>query len=226
MQKKIASILRHTVVAITAACVLLFGASSARAETKIAVIDTQRAIMETEDGLRVQATLKRLFDTRQSELDAKQRALAEDRDALEKEMQAGKTSKDILQKKYEALLQAQSDIQGQLVEAQREMQRKEREMTTPIWQGMMTIVRRLAAQEGYEIIVDKAAVPYFRADLELTDRVIQLYNAGQPAAPAPAADPAPAGKPKAGATPAATPPAPAKPAATPPAPAKPAAPKK
>lgn len=219
MQKKVASLLRHTVVVLAAAFVLLFGAGSAHAETKIAVIDTQRAIMETEDGLRVQAMLKKLFDTRQSELDAKQRGLALDKEALEKEMQAGKTSKDLLQKKYEALLQQQADLQGLLSDAQREMQRKEREMTTPIWQGMMSIVRRLASQEGFEIIVDKAAAPYFRADLELTDRVIQMYNAGSqpPPAEAPAAPAAPGGKPK---------PAPAAPAPAAPAAPAPAAPKK
>lgn len=201
----------RALAALALAAFLLLGASPAFAQSKIAVIDTQRAIMETEDGLRVQAMLKKLFDTRQSELDAKQRGLAVDKEALEKEMQAGKTSKELLQKKYESLMQQQAELQAQLVDAQREMQRKEREMTTPIWQGMMSIVRRLASQEGFEVIVDKAAAPYFRADLELTDRVIQMYNAGSaPPAEAPPAAPAPAapGKPKA----AAVTPAPAAPA--------------
>ena len=41
------------------------------------------------------------------------------------------------------------------------------------------IVRRIAAQDGYEIILEKASVPYMRADLEITDRAIQMYNSGQ-----------------------------------------------
>ncbi len=40
-------------------------------------------------------------------------------------MQAGKTSKDVLQKKYEKLLQQDAELQRITVEAQREMQRKE-----------------------------------------------------------------------------------------------------
>lgn len=202
----------RALLALAFTAFLLLGASPAFAQSKIAVIDTQRAIMETEDGLRVQAMLKKLFDTRQSELDAKQRGLAVDKDALEKEAQAGKTSKELLQKKYDTLMQQQAELQSQLVDAQREMQRKEREMTTPIWQGMMSIVRRLASQEGFEVIVDKAAAPYFRADLELTDRVIQMYNAGS--APAPEAPPAAPGAPAKPKAPAASP-APA--AAAPPA---------
>lgn len=197
-------------VALLFGALVWLGAASvahAQSASKIAVIDTQRAIMETEDGLRVQATLKKLFDQRQSDLDVKQRKLQDDRDALEAEAKAGKTSKEALQKKYETLQQQAADLQGQLVDAQREMQRKEKEMTTPILQGMLGIVRRIAAQEGYDMVLDKSVAPFFRAELELTDRAIQMYNgttgASDPAK-APAATPA---APKPGAKPAAAPPA-------------------
>ena len=53
-------------------------------------------------------------------------------------------------------------------------------MTTPILQGVLDAVKRIAAQEGFEMVLEKSAVPYFRGDLELTDRAIQLYNSGQP----------------------------------------------
>ncbi len=33
-------------------------------------------------------------------------------------------------------------------------------------QRMIGLLRRLAAQEGYDLILDKSAVPYYRADLE------------------------------------------------------------
>ena len=42
----------------------------------------------------------------------------------------------------------------------------------------MGVIRRLATQEGYEMVVDKQAVPYVRNDLDVTDRVITLYNQG------------------------------------------------
>ena len=40
------------------------------------------------------------------------------------------------------------------------------------------IIRRLATQEGFDLVVDKKAVPYVRSDLDLTDRVITMYNSG------------------------------------------------
>jgi outer membrane protein len=172
---------------------------------KIAVIDTDRAVFETEEGLRAQATLKKLFDSRQVELDNKQRALQQEKDELDKQATAGKASKESLQKKAEALQKQFIELQTLYVDYQKEMQRKRGELTTPIMQKVMTIVRNIAMQEGFEMVLEKAVVPYFRADLELTDRAIQLYNSGQassapakgtpgkPATP-PAAKPAPAPK--------------------------------
>ena len=42
----------------------------------------------------------------------------------------------------------------------------------------MNIIRRLATQEGFDVVVDKKAVPYVRSDLDVTDRVITMYNSG------------------------------------------------
>ncbi|AUX42174.1 uncharacterized protein SOCE26_036010 [Sorangium cellulosum] len=181
----------------------LLSSAPAAAQSKIAIVDVRRAMLETEEGLRVQATLKKLFDSRQVELDTKQRALAEERDKLDKEAQAGKTPKDALQRRYETWQRQAAELQATMVDYQREMQRKESELTTPILQKVLGLLRRLAAQEGYDLILDKAAAPYYRADLELTDRAIQMYNGGQ------AGDAAPKGAPPAKGAPA----APARPAA-------------
>jgi len=194
--------LRHAagpaLAAILAGASALCAASPASAQSapsKIAIIDVRRAISETEQGLRVQATLKRLLDNRQVEIETKTRQLQSDKETLEKEAQGGRTAKEVLQKKYEKLLQQDAEIQRLQVDLQREMQRKEQELTTPILAGILEAVKRIAAQEGFEMVLEKSAVPYFRGDLELTDRAIQMYNGGQ--APSPGkgapASPGPAG---------------------------------
>ncbi len=163
---------------------MLAGAAPASAQTappKIAVIDLRRAIAETEQGLRVQAQLKKVFDARQGELEGKTRQLQSEKEALDKEVQAGKTPREVMQKKYEQLIAQDAELQKITLEAQREMQRKEQEMTGPILQGIIEAVKRIAAQEGFEMVLEKSAVPYFRGDLELTDRAIQMFNGGQAA---------------------------------------------
>jgi outer membrane protein len=197
--------------AVLAGGALLLGPAPAMAQTappRIAVIDVRRAIAETEEGLRVQSKLKKLFETRQIDIEGKTRQLQDDKAVLEKEAQNPKVDKAILQKKYEKLVQLDGEIQRLQVEAQREMQRKEQEMTGPILAGILEAVKRIAAQEGFEMVLEKSAVPYFRGDLELTDRAIQMYNGGTTGG-------AKGAPPKPGAPPAPTPPGPARPAPAP-----------
>ena len=49
---------------------------------KVAVVDVQRAVMQTEDGLRAQAMLKKLFDSRQQELNRKQTELGKQKEEI------------------------------------------------------------------------------------------------------------------------------------------------
>jgi outer membrane protein len=168
-------------MATAAAGAITLSPSTAAAQSagKIAVVDVRRAVLETEEGLRVQATLKKLFDSRQVELENKQRSLGQEKEDLDREAQGGKSSKETLQRKFETLQKRAAELQGLTLDYQREMQRKEGELTTPILQRVLAIVRRIAATEGYEMILEKSAVPYFRGDLEITDKTIQMYNSGQ-----------------------------------------------
>lgn len=187
------------------------------ADSKIAVIDLARAIFETEDGLRAQANLKKVQAKLQGDLEAKQRDFMSKRDAYEKEK--AKMSNDKRAQVEADLQQRIVEIQTMQMDSQREMQRQQSEVMLPIQQRVLGIVRRIAAQDGYEMVLEKSAVPYMRADLEITDRAIQMYNVGGdggPAAgkPGPATTPAP----KTGAPTA--PPAAPKPTAPAPAPKK------
>jgi len=178
-----------------AACALTTTlASVASADMKIAVVDTQRAVMETEDGLRAQATLKKHFDKRQRELDDKQTALQKEREDIEKQKDV--LSKQALQARVDKWQKEMAELQTVFVDYNKELQKKQGEMTQPIFQKTMSIIRRIATQNGYDLVVDKQAVPYHRSDLDLTDRVITEYNQTAEAAPAtsgkPPATPAPA----------------------------------
>jgi outer membrane protein len=196
--------------------------AAAQAPTRIAVVDTQRAIMETEDGLRAQATLKKVFDSRQRELDKKQDDLQKEREDIEKQKDV--VSKAALAKRIDKWQREMVQLQQVFVEYNKELQKKQNELTAPIFQKAMGLIRRVATQEGYDVIVDKQAVPYVRGDLDVTDRLITLYNQGVAPEPAGAGAPKPAAALPTLKAPAPTPPSPVAPAPAPAAP-KPAAPK-
>ncbi len=173
------------------------------AQSRMAVVDTQRAIMETEDGLRMQANLKKHFDNKQRELDKKQEDLAKEREDIEKQRDV--LSKAALAKRADKWQRDMGQLQTVFVEYNKELQKMQSELTQPIFQKVMGLIRRMATQDGFDLVVDKQAVPYVRSDLDLTDRVITMYNSGA------AGDAAPA-KPAGSAAPGAAAPAPAAPA--------------
>lgn len=159
---------------------------------KVAVIDTQRVVMETEDGLRMQATLKKLFDKRQLEIDKKQNELQGEREDIDK--QRGVLSQDALAARVEKWQREVVQVQQVFVDYNKELQKKQNELMQPILQKVLGTVRRIATAEGYVMVIDKQAVPYVRNDLDLTDRAITAYNSGgaeAPATPAPQAPAAP-----------------------------------
>ncbi|MDB4991343.1 MAG: outer membrane protein precursor [Myxococcaceae bacterium] len=186
---------------------------------KVAVVDLQRAINETEDGRKSKDRLKKLFESRQQGLDKKQQDLKKLKDELD--TQKNVLSREALEAKVESYQKQLTDLQQIYVEYQRELAEKEGELTKSIVARMEVILRRIGQSEGYSLILERgeAGVIFVPTNLDLTDVVIQRYNAGE------GADPAAAGKPAAGAKPAAAgaKPAPAKPAAAPA--AAPAAPK-
>ena len=189
MRSSIVSMLPK-LLASALALLVFFVAGTARAETKVAVVDVQRAVASTEDGLRAQATLKKLFDNRQQELNKKQTDMQKQREDIDK--QAKVLSKDALQKRVDDWQKQMVELQAVFVEYNKELEKKQKELTEPVFEKVMAIVKRIATSENIDLVIDKTTVAYVRGDLDLTDRAIQMYNSGGGgAAPAPAPAPAP-----------------------------------
>src|SRR6266852_9168704 len=180
----------HLRVLAVALFVGVIAPSAHAQQIKFAVVDVQRAVMETEDGLRAQATLKKFFDKRQQELDAKQTELQKQREEIEKQSKV--ISQQALQKRMEDWQKQMLELQTVFVEYNKELQKKQGELTQHIYGKIMGLLRRLATQDGYDAILEKQAVPYMRNDLDLTDKIIQMYNSGAAPAPAPAGSGTPA----------------------------------
>lgn len=174
--------LSKPLAAAALALALTLAGGEAAAQTKIAVVDVQHAVMQTEDGIRAQATLKKLFDRRQQELDGKQTELQRAREDIEKQSRV--LSREALQKRMEDWQRRMVELQTVFVDYNKELQKKQGELTGPIIKKMIGVVGRIAKKNGYELIIDKQAAPYARADLDLTEQVVQMYNSGESGEPA------------------------------------------
>ncbi len=169
---------RH-VITLVAALLVATMAPKLHAQVRVAVVDLQRALNETEDGRRAKTQLKRLFKSRQKALDDKQNELKKMKEDIEK--QKNVLSQPALQKKLEQYQQAFVELQTVYVDYQRELASKEAELTKVIIQRMESILRRLGQAEGYSLILERgeAGVMWVPTNLDVTDSVIQRYNAGE-----------------------------------------------
>lgn len=164
-------------IALGAATLLTVAPAAADAPpTRVAVVDVQRAVSSTEDGLRAQATLKKLFDSKQQELNKKQTELQRQREDLDK--QAKSLPKDQLQKRIDDWQKQMLELQQVFLEYNKEIEKEQKRLTEPVLEKMVGIIKRLATSDNIDVVVDKATVAYVRTDLDLTDRCIQMYNAG------------------------------------------------
>lgn len=163
-----------------ALCVVVSqGSGRAAAQGKVGVVDFQRAINETEEGRKAKAQLKKVFEQKQTSLDKRQNELKAMKDTLEK--QKNVLARDVLQKKFEDYQKSYMELQQTYMEYQKELQQKEGELTKQIVQRMEVILRRIGQAEGYAMIVERneGGVVWAPTNLDLTDLVIQRYNAGE-----------------------------------------------
>jgi outer membrane protein len=181
--------LRILLASLAAAALLLVSPAAFAQSMKVAVVDTQRAIDQTEDGMRATATLKKLFDSRQQELSRKEQELMKQREELDKQSRV--LSQAAIQHQVETWQKQMLELQTTYVEYNKELQKKQRELLLPVQQKVMNAITALANHDQYDMIVDKAMVAFVRGDLDLTDRVIQMANNGGAAPPAGSAAPPP-----------------------------------
>lgn len=160
----------------------LFGATllplrTAQADSfKVAVVDLQRALQETEDGRAAKAQLQSLFKKRQQALDKQQTKLKNMKADIEK--QKSVLSRPALQQRLEAYQKSFIDLQTKYGDFQRELAQKEGVFTKGILESMQSILRRIGQAEGYDLVLERneGGVIWAPSHYDLTDRLIQTYN--------------------------------------------------
>ena len=168
--------LKRHAITLAAALIVAAVTPDVDAQVRIAVVDLQRALNETEDGRRAKRRLKRLFRQRQKALDAAQNKLKSMAEDIQKQQKV--LSQEALQKRMEQYQKAVLELQTQYMEYQRELATKEAQLTKRILDRMRAILRRIGQAENYTIILEanEGGVVWVPTNLDLTDRVIQQYN--------------------------------------------------
>lgn len=167
------------VFSVVAACVMGLVSMPAMAQSKNAVIDFQRAVVDT-------AEFKKAFADLEAKYKPKQDALTKARQELQDIETQLRAASGQLSQAGAAELQSRGERkQVQVQRLEQDLQEDfeaERDAALRLVSTRMTdILKKLATDKGFEAIHDTAALRFFNPGLDVTDQAITAYNAAHPA---------------------------------------------
>jgi outer membrane protein len=170
---------RLTVRVAMLAVIMMAMAMPAAAQSKVAVIDVQRVVTESDPGKQVMQKLRTLSDAKAQEGQALQQTLATLQDQFNKqrftvsEQRQAEMSKEIEDKQI-AIKRFQDD-------AQRELQDAQRRELGGLEERILPIINQVGQEEGYTLIFNKfqSGLVYADEAVDVTDRVITMFNTVQ-----------------------------------------------
>ncbi len=155
-----------------------FSSSVSAADLKIGLIDTQKILQESNAARKArEAIVKELKDKqavyqgKERDVLAMQEALKRDRNTLSSE-EAGKRQLD-LSRSIKELGRLKTDLEE-------ELNRKNRELTARILQEVSDVVEAFRSAEKYTLILEKSNVVTADPAVDVTPRIIQLYDQKKP----------------------------------------------
>jgi outer membrane protein len=157
---------------------LAVGAPKIYAQMRMGVVDVNRALQETDQGRRARNQIKALFQKRQEELDGRQRALKTLHDQLEKDQNS--TDRETLERRMQDYQRQFVEMEQNYLQYQQEIAQRQAELTKQILINLQEIIREIGQRESYTIIFEQAGVVWSQPQLDLTDRVVQVYNQQHP----------------------------------------------
>ena len=146
-------------------------------EIKIAFVDRMRALSETHEGKAAMKKLEGLKNKLQKKIQERETSVMKMKETLEKQQNV--LTQEALQKKAEEYYKSVNELQQSYMQFQKDLAGKEAEFTKDILIKMEKIVAEIGRADGYTMIYDRSsgAVIWAPAHLDLTDKLIQKYNA-------------------------------------------------
>jgi outer membrane protein len=158
---------------------LLVLAKTGSAQTKVAVINLQRAVLESAEIKKASAEMEARYKPRQSEMEKLQKDLQD----LQQRLQSGAGK---LTPAAEADLTAQGqrkqrDLQRLSDDLQSDVDRERNEILQKSSQKMQDVIKKLAEEKGVDMVVDASNTLFFKPAMDLTNDALAAYDKAYPA---------------------------------------------
>ena len=148
-----------------------------RAQTKIAVINTQRAVLETAEIKRAAADLEAKYRPQQQDIEKRTKQLQQIQEKLDNPSKLKPQEVADLQAEGQ---RKQRQLQRITEDLQSEVDRERNEILNRGGQRMQGVVAKLAEEKGLDLVVDVGNTVYFKPAMEITNDAIAAYDKQYP----------------------------------------------
>ncbi len=148
------------------------------AQARFAVVDLNRAVVESAEGQRANRYVKNLWKRRQEELDLRQKALKLMRDDM---IRTQATTDESTQRARTDEYQRQFLTYQQVAfEYQDDLAQREAKVTKHIYTNMQSVIQALSARGNYTAVFERQGVVYSVPTMDITEQVVRQYNSQHP----------------------------------------------
>jgi outer membrane protein len=155
----------------------VFVTSAYAADIKIGVIDTQRIMAESKAGIATRTLFSKEVQENNNRLQTKQKevqALQEELNTKGKEMNAV-----VLAERQEKYSKAYKELTRMKNDITQDLETRDNELTQKILKAIGDIVLQYSQNEKYTLILEKSSLVSYDNAVDITDKIIQLYDAAQ-----------------------------------------------
>ena len=162
------------------ALMLVFGFAAptpARAQAKVAVLNFQRAVLETAEMKKASADLQAKYKPKQDQLEKLQKDLTDIQAKLQNPQTPPATAADLQadgQRKQREATRITEDLQA-------DAERDRNDILQRGTQRMTEVVKKLADEKALDVVMDVTNAVYFKPALEITQEAIAAYDKTYPA---------------------------------------------
>jgi outer membrane protein len=152
-------------------------ATFASAQLKVAVVNVQKAMLDSEELKKESAAIEAKYKPRQDEL----QKLQNDLQSTQTQLQSNKLTQQAAADLQLQGQRKQRDAQRLSDDLQAEFDRDRQDILGKAAQKMQDVVKKLAEEKGYDVVVDVSQTLYFKPALDITPDALAAYNKAYPA---------------------------------------------
>lgn len=163
---------------VRVAFLLMAAAAFAPAQLKIAILNSQQAVLDTAEIKQAQTQLEARYKPRSGEIEKVQSELA----ALQNRLQTGQ-GKITAQEEQNLTAQGQRrqrELQRMTEDLQGDVDRERNEILERVGKRMQDVVKKLSEERGYDIVLDASNTVHYKPTFDITKDATAAYDKAYP----------------------------------------------